>query len=214
MSPTKSVLIFGPGKHFGFQLAQRFGSEGFHVVLIARNETRLLELCNTLEQKNVSCSFVLADVCKRGLDKQLIDLATTVPAIETVIFNIKESVAGNGLTLSPDQLSQALATNVTGALAVVQASLPILRPNASIILTGGGYKDTPDPEKLALSISKGALHTLFLALIEPLRERDVRISTVVIDGVVRESGPIVPERVADAFWEASQGETGTVVKVS
>ena len=215
MSSSSSVLIFGPGKHFGLQLAKRFGSEGHHVVLVARDEILLSGLCDQLKNDGISCSYVGADVgSSRELAQSLNALGQSIPRVSTLIFNVKVSAPGSGLAISPELLTQALAINVSGALAALQASMPLFSANASIILTGGGYKDAPDLEKLALSVSKGALHTLFLALVEPMQQRGLRISTVVIDGVVRESGPILPDRVANAFWEAGSAKSGTIVRVA
>lgn len=206
-----TALIFGPGEHFGFQVAKKFGVEGFHIVLIGRNKSRLSDLCTRILKENISCTFLVANVSKPGLHELLLDATQDLPPISAVVFNIKAATRGNGLVLAPAELLDALAISVCGALAAIQASVPLLIPKGSIILTGGGYKDKPDPEKLSLSVSKGALHTLFVAMIEPLRERNVKISTVVIDGAVRESGPISPEKVAETFWEAYLADTGEAI---
>jgi short-subunit dehydrogenase len=212
---VKSVVIVGPGKHFGKSIAKRFGAEGYHIVLVARTEDTLMRYANELRDEGFSCSFVVADVINAADFARILQnhLAET-PPVEVLIYNIKVSIAADGLHLSPVDLMTALQANVVGALAVVQSIVPLLSHGGSIIFTGGGYKDTPDPQKVALSVSKGALHTLFLALREVLASKSIKLSTVVIDGVVREVGPLYPDSVAHAFWEASEASEGREFRVS
>ena len=214
MVANKSLILVGPGEHFGLELARLFGSENFHIVLIARNPSSLIGASNELEQENISCSCLAVDITdKDKFSNQLAEIAKSIPPIEALIFNVVASSRGNGLNLPPDELTRALTTNVSGALAVVQAALPFLVKGSSIVFTGGGYKDAPDSEKLALSVSKGALHTLFLSLVQPLQTQGIKIGTVVIDGAVREDGPIYPRDVAKAFWDVYQAETGKIVEL-
>jgi short-subunit dehydrogenase len=215
MTAEKSVVIVGPGEHFGFQLAKQFGEKGFHVVLVARKKEALQELSEKVQAEGISSDIVVADVSNiENFGDAFTAVASRIPPVMALIFNVKASVRGDGLTLSPEQLTEALAIQVSGVLVAVQTVLPYFAPGASVMLTGGGYKDTPDPEKLALSVSKGALHTLFLALVEPLSARGIKVGTVIIDGVVRAEGPIFPEDVAQAFLEVSESETGKAIMVS
>ncbi len=214
MAATKSIILIGPGKHFGFELAKRFGLEGFHIVLVSRTADTLIKLSNKLNNENVACSYLALDANDKDLlSRELSELTKSIPPIAGLIFNLRAGTRGNGLEISPEDLTHALTTNVSGALVAVQAALPVLEKGASIIFTGGGYKDCPDSDKLALSVSKGALHTLFLSLIGPLKSRGIKIGTVVIDGAVRESGPIYPKDVAEAFWTVYQAKSGEVVEV-
>lgn len=213
MEAQKSIVIVGPGEHFGYALAQRFGAEGFHIVLLARKTGPLEALQKQLTDEGVSCECVVADVIS---EKEVAEIFTAREplSIAGLIFNVKASPKGNGVILSPTQLTEALSANVSGVLIALQTMLPYFAVGASVMLTGGGYKDKPDPEKLALSVSKGALHTLFLSLIEPLGARGLKIGTVIIDGVVRAEGPIYPEQVSQAFLDVFQGENGKEVRVS
>lgn len=214
MAAKRSIVLIGPGKYFGFELAKRFGLEGFHVVLVARREDALIELSDELAKENIACSYLALDATDKDiLSKELGEHAKTTPPITGLIFNVKAGGRGNGLELSPEHLTQTLHTNVSGALIAVQAALPVLEKESSIIFTGGGYKDSPDPDKLALSVSKGALHTLFLSLINPLKSQGIKVSTVVIDGAVRQEGPIYPKDVAEGFWKAYQAESGEIIEV-
>ncbi len=209
----KSIVIVGPGEHFSYALAKCFGDEGFHIVFMARTIEPLAQLTECLTGEGVSCEYLVADITS---EKEIGEAfkGKELPPVAGLIFNVKASPKGDGLTLSPAQFTSALTANVSGVLIAIQALLPHFSEGASVMLTGGGYKDRPDPNKLALSVSKGALHTLFLSLIEPLGERGFKIGTVIIDGVVRAEGPILPAQVARAFLDVFQGENGKEVRVS
>lgn len=213
MEGKKSIVIVGPGEHFGYALAKRFGDEGFHIVLLARKAEPLEMLQKQLTEEGVSCEYVVADITS---EKEVAEIFVRrgSMSIAGLLFNVKASPKGDGLTLSPTQLTDALSANVSGVLTALHAMLPCFAPGCSVILTGGGYKDVPDPNKLALSVSKGALHTLFLSLTQPLGARGFKIGTVIIDGVVRREGPILPEQVSQAFLDVFNGENGTEVHVS
>lgn len=207
----KPVLILvGPGKHFGLQLARRFGQEGFKIGLIARNKPRLDAFCKILTSEGHICWSHVADVTKQAAFTRAIKNAYSSLGTPTcVIFNVKTTRSGSVLDIQPTHLTNALATNVTGALTVLQAVAKYKRKtqHVTVILTGGGYKDHPNESHFILSLSKAALHSFFLMSEPTMRRNGLILKSVVIDGVVRKHGPIFPEDVADLFWSAFQSKT-------
>jgi NAD(P)-dependent dehydrogenase (short-subunit alcohol dehydrogenase family) len=204
-SLTRSVLLVGPGRHFGYEVARRFAVEGFRIGLIARTRTNVDPISRALELEGHPCASAIADVRDTAqIGAAVSDVASSLGSLDCVIFNVRDGAPERGLELAPADLTNALATSVSGALAVIQSACPLLerRSQSTVILTGGGYKDRPEPTKLALSVSKAALHALFLALSTPLQSRNILIKTVIVDGVVRPSGPLLPRDVADVFWNA------------
>jgi NAD(P)-dependent dehydrogenase (short-subunit alcohol dehydrogenase family) len=214
--PAKSVLLVGPGEHFGLHLARRFAAEGFAVGLLARNRERLNSMMRTLAADGIAVAVATADVGEPARLTQIVRrLASQLPPLACVIFNVKASRRGNALEVSPEEIATALAINVAGAVALIQAVMPLLAPaqHPSIILTGGGYKDRPDENKFILSISKAALHAVFLSLSLTLEPRSVRLRTIVIDGLVRENGPIRSADVAETFWIAHTSSGSRAIRI-
>ena len=200
--PQRSLLLVGPGAHFGTQLAQRFVAEGFAIALLARSRRHLDPLSEDIRRVGGVATSAIADVVNATQVRQAIDTTLTgLPPLSCVIFNVKASAPGRALELDPSVLTACLAANVSGAVAVIQAAQPWLRDRRRVvILTGGGYKDKPNSDKLALSVSKAALHSLFRSSAEPLLAAGISLKTIVIDGAVRETGPLFPEDVAACFW--------------
>ncbi|MBD5355396.1 MAG: SDR family NAD(P)-dependent oxidoreductase [Bacteroides sp.] len=47
----RKVIIIGAGSGLGLSIARRFGKEGFEVILVARREAILQEMCETHPKK-------------------------------------------------------------------------------------------------------------------------------------------------------------------
>lgn len=206
--PKPILLLVGPGKHFGKEIALRFAQEGFCIALLSKTGISAQSIAEEICMHGGEAIAEICDVTDAKQCNETINRLVNAKGgkIESVIFNVKESPKGNGTSLAPGTLTQVLATNVGGALAILQAAMPHMSPNASFIITGGGYKDIPDPEKCALAVSKGALHTLALALIDPCLRKGIHVKTVVIDGAVKMESALSPERVAQTFWEMHNSE--------
>jgi NADP-dependent 3-hydroxy acid dehydrogenase YdfG len=212
-SENKGLILIGPGEHFGLHIAERFGREGFDVGLIARSENKLSEMVGTLQKSGISACYACADVRNiQQLNDAFKCLETKLKKPQCLIYNVKNSIKGNGLKLNSAELTETFDANVSGAISTIQISLPILKKtidpmqNSSfkptIILTGGGYKDTPDENKLSLSIGKAGIHTVFTTLKRLLFAQGVTLKTIVIEGVVRENGSSLrSEDVAEQFWK-------------
>lgn len=205
LQPRRPVLVLvGPGRHFGRELIHRFRVEGFNVGVIASTSESLEELVDKIGPDE-GVRFARGDVKNSAeFGIALGTLTTEFGGLDCLIYNPKVSVYGSGLTTSPDELAGSLQVNVVGAVVAIQAALPHFSTavNPTIILTGGGYKDVSDVDKFALSVGKSALHAVARALQRPLRQRGIKLKTVVIRKVVR-SGDLrwgSAHELAEYFW--------------
>lgn len=199
----KNLLLIGPGKHFGKELIETFSKAGYTIGVLTSSEESL----NVIKEKSNISFGKYADITDiKKYKKALQELAGESRNISCLIYNPKYSPRGTGLELSSEEFEKSLAINVTGALIAVQ-ELHSFMKEGKIILTGGGYKDNPDPDKFALSVGKSALHGVY----KTLKEAGTSIGTVVIDGFVREDNSITPQKVADAFLEIAEGDKGEVL---
>lgn len=58
---TNSIMIIGAGPGIGQAVAEKFGREGWHVVLTARNADRLADLSAPLSEQGLHVSTLQAD---------------------------------------------------------------------------------------------------------------------------------------------------------
>lgn len=92
----KTVALFGAGSGLGASLARRFGSEGYHVVLVARRVDKLQEQVAALAEEGVEATGFPADLTDvkgipalvRSIEEQFgaIDIAVYAPIAAQVSF--------------------------------------------------------------------------------------------------------------------------------
>ncbi len=215
-APYTTVLI-GPGKYFAIPLLERFSRERGCFVLVGRSSDSLEPLVEQLRRYDIMVSTVIADVSDPShFTSTLHDALQTLPPLRYVIYNVKKSPQSGAFDLAQEDFVDAFTANVAGALTTLQtvARLPSRDHPTTVLLTGGGFKDTPDPSRLALSISKAALHALALAMAQRGNVLGIQVKTLVVDGCVRSDGPITPEHVAEAMWRLANTPNRRVLRVS
>ena len=196
-----TTLIVGPGRYFGRAIIDEFARLTTHVLLVSRTPERLADLAKSPFGDDVEVSTLAADVRKPEEFEQLLtDALSNLPALRFAVYNVKDSPKGPALRVDVRDFGAALNSNITGALSMVRVSVEAAGPEGvACVLTGGGFKDQPDATRLALSVSKAGLHSLTVGLNAALLQRSSSIKTLVIDGVVRDQGPILPTDVAKAM---------------
>ncbi|MGC5796127.1 SDR family NAD(P)-dependent oxidoreductase [Sphingomonas sp. NFX23] len=211
--PARGVIIVGPGQHFGIELVRRFRSEGYRIGIIARREVSLAEI-RMIGGSDDDVLTESADVSDAtAFSDALVRLAVRLGTVDGLIYNPKVSFKASALGTRAADLDHAMTVNVTGAMVAVQTLLPWLEPaGGSVVLTGGGYKDEPAPDKFALSVGKAGLHALYRALNQPLQRRGVRMKTIVIDGAIRRGaeGASSSALLADFYWSIFEGGASKV----
>ena len=196
-----TLFLIGPGRHFGLELVQRFRRERFKTGIVTHRSAF----------DGIVDAHQLADAADAAaLTAAIRNLANKLGPPTCLIYNARSPLSGDALSIDPAAFNEALAVNVTGALVAVQAALPLMQQNATVILTGGGYKDRPHPQKAPLSVGKAALHALAQCLQPVLAERGITLKTIVIDGHVRRDDPTAldPLQLAELYWDVYAGRDG------
>lgn len=203
------IVLIGPGRHFGLELVRRFAAERRRVAVISATMETLDHLRSDLGEDGEAVIFVQADVSEVDAFAQALrHVAEQLGYVEGLIYNPKASIKASVLTTRPEELQQTMTVNLTGAMVAVQTLLPHLeQTRGRVILTGGGYKDMPHPDKFSLSAGKANMHALYKALRDPLRLRGVLVKTVIIDGAVRRHATdgTSSDHLADFFWSVFEG---------
>lgn len=212
------ITIIGAGPGISRAVAEKFGSEGFSVGLIARNEAKLQAEAAALQQKGIRATYASADAGNESsLTAALDTIGNTLGPADVVLYNAYASAFKPLEGETWESLQQQFAVNVGGAFFVLKKYLPLYKQagKGKLFFTGGGVSLHPQPNLTGLSMGKAALRNLVLGTAGRFRNSAVHLATVTINGFVKEADPRYnPTAIAGEFWrlyEQQQGEFETEV---
>jgi short-subunit dehydrogenase len=221
MSKTILVVGFGPG--ISTAVAEKFGSSGFKVALVARNEERLAAGVKALKAKSIEAAAFTADAGDatsiRAAVKKAHDALGPITVIHWNAYGGAE--AGDVLAVDAATLRSVFDVAVVGLVATVQEALPDLKSTkeGAVLVTNGGFGDVnPQVDEFAangkfmgLALGNAAKHKLVGLLSAALKADGVYVGEVVVAGTVKGSAwdqgeaSIESTAIAAKFWELYQG---------
>ena len=168
---SKIVLITGATSGIGKETALLLASKGFLVYGTARN----------IEGKNLPFRLLPMDVRNETSIKEAVQqILTEVGRIDILINNAGVGITGAVEELPAEQLHNVFATNLYGAIAVIQQVLPSMRAQGSgriiNIASIAGYMGLPF--RGAYSASKGALLLMSEALRMEVKQFGIEVTTI------------------------------------
>jgi len=110
----------------------------------------------------------------------------------------------NGLEIENDNLINQFQIGVASALYIVKKMIEnniLINNNSSILLTGGGFSVNPYYEYTALSIVKSGIKTLAYTLNQELKNKNIFVGTVTINGAIEKGSKYDPEILAGFYWD-------------
>jgi NAD(P)-dependent dehydrogenase (short-subunit alcohol dehydrogenase family) len=229
MSKTIVIVGFGPGNSTA--VAEKFGTEGFSVALVGRNEDRLLAGVSALKAKGIAAAAFPADASDpaaiSGAIRKVHAELGPITAIHWNAFGGTD--AGDLLTADPAALRGIFDVAVFGLLAAAREALPDLKSagDGAILITNGAFGElSPEIDAYATSVNSmgvalanAAKNKLAGLLAQRLKGDGVYVGEVMIRGTIKgtptDSGnSIDPSRIADKFWELYQTRGEMIAGVS
>lgn len=172
----KVALVTGATSGIGLAIAQEFAAEGAEVVLAGRRQR---ELDAGVSQIGAKATGVRADTSNLAdLDHLFATIEQRHGRLDVVVAN-----AGGGTfaplgQISEEQFDTTFGTNVKGTVFTVQKALPLLRPGASIIVTGSSASLKGTPAFSIYGSSKAALRGLVRHWAQDLRGTGIRVNVL------------------------------------
>jgi len=159
MATGRTIVITGAGSGIGRATARGFLDAGWHVALIGRRETALLETAAGHAQALVlSCDVTDAAALDAAFDEALADWGR----IDCLFNNAGLSAAPAPIDEIPlDDLHAVLAVNVTGMVLAARAAFARMRrqtPQGGRIINNGSISaHVPRPGSVPYTVSKHAV---------------------------------------------------------
>jgi short-subunit dehydrogenase len=201
---NKNIIIIGLGPKLGFAMAKKFGESGFVVGLISRNESALKERATLLQEHGIHVFYHTADAYdKDELEAAISALRNEMGIIDVLFYNAAGMKRKNLLSEETEDLVKDFRLNVAHVFHSVQYLFDDLRKTkGAVLLTGGGFSLKPNHEFGSLSLGKAGLRNLALQLNEALKEDNIYVGTLTINGHIQEESAFYsPTILANMFWK-------------
>lgn len=200
----KTIIVVGAGRGLGNGIAEKFGSCGFRVILLARSAEHLRDYAAAFAAKGIEVYTQVADVADlAAFSATLQQLLATYGTPEVLFYNVGVTVADAEVSLSPQTLLERYTVDVVGAYACIRLldTEAFAAKQGAILLTGGGLALQPYAGYLPLSMDKAALRAMVQALHPVLQAKGIYLGTVQVTGLVGSNDFYSPATIGEEFWK-------------
>lgn len=200
----RTIFVIGAGRGLGNGVAEKFGREGFKVVLVSRNKKNLAEYSEDFTAKNISVETQVADVTRFEEFAQIFgSLIEKHGTPEVLFYNVGITTLDDKAKLNAQTLVEHYVADVAGAYNCVKLidTKEFAEKRGAILITGGGLSLQPYADYLPLSMDKAALRAMVLALTPVLNAKGIYIGTVQVTGAIGSNEHFAPKIIAEKFWE-------------
>lgn len=223
---AKTILVVGFGPGISSAVAEKFGSSGFSVALVARNQERLAAGVKALEAKGIKAAAFTADAgdpeAIRGAVKKAREALGPITVIQWTAYGGAE--AADLLAADAPTVRGVFDVAITGLLAAVQEAHADLKSSkeGGVLVTNGAFGDVNpqtdayavNMKSMGLALANAAKHKLVGLLSERLEADGIYVGEVMVAGMVKgtawDSGnaTIDPATIANEFWKlySARGE--------
>lgn len=217
-----TLAIIGAGKGLGAAVARKFGSEGFSVGLISRNQGRLDALADELGQDGVHAQGFVADVRDPASIAAALERVTeTLGPIEVLQYSPlpQKDFMRPVLETTAADLVGPVEFSIYGSAAAVHAVLPGMRflgrDKGTILFVNGGSAVTPGRGVTGTSVAFAGQAAYVQLLNEVLGEEGIQVSQLIIGGaIVAGDAEKDPHVLAGKLWDLHTGRDTFRVQVS
>ena len=211
----KTIVVVGAGKGLGNGVAEKFGSNDFRVILMARSEEHLNEYASDFAAKGIDVHTQAADAADlKAFEKAFHEVVKTYGTPDVLFYNVGITIPDLEAEISAQTLIDRYAVDVAGAYNCIRLvdTEEFSEKKGVILVTGGGLSLQPYAGYLPLSMDKAALRAMVQALTPVLKEKGIYIGTVQVTGVIGSNDHFAPKTIAEEFWKLyTRQETNEIV---
>ena len=178
----KVAIITGGDSGIGRAVAVAYAKEGANVAIVylAEEQEDADETKRLAEQFGTKCLLIPSDVrsktkCQEAVDQTVAEFGQLNILVNNAAY---QHVVENIIDITEEQLRRTFDTNILGYFFMVQAALPHLHENDSIINTGSIVGKQGTPKLVDYASTKGAIHAFSNSLANQLGEQKIRVNCV------------------------------------
>lgn len=199
------ITIVGAGPGLGLEIARAFGRRGFDVALVARTQTRLDSLVQTLAGEGVTAHGFAADISRpESVSTAIRSIKDALGPIDVLEFSPADPslTPVDVLEVTMENLQPQIDFYLGGALNAVGAVLPdmIAAGEGTVLITTGGGSFSPMPFLGNVNIAAAGLRNWTLNLHNALQSKGVYVAHMGITALIGGGYPDAePEIIAEAL---------------
>ena len=182
----KKAVIIGVGAEqgLGAQLAKRFASEGLHVFIASRNQSRLEALTIEIERAGGKASVVCADATN---EEQVINLFEKAgDGISLAIYNAGNNFPGQIIDMDAEYFKKSWESCCFGGCLFGREAIRSMIPSGkgTLLFTGASASTRGRANFGAFNSAKAGLRILAQAMAKEYGTKGIHVGHVIIDGAI------------------------------
>ncbi|KAB5545508.1 oxidoreductase [Coniochaeta sp. 2T2.1] len=181
----KKIAVIGGSSGIGYGAASILLEAGAHVIIISSSEEKVEDAVTRLN----SYPHVSGRVADVRDEKATTELLLSLAPLDHVVFSsVDRIIRGNFADADLDEARHLFGVKFWGSIVVAKALAKhdIVTPGGSLTLTSGGAALRPRKGAALGSALNGGLITITQALADELKDKKVRVNTVVPGLVITE----------------------------
>jgi NAD(P)-dependent dehydrogenase (short-subunit alcohol dehydrogenase family) len=182
----KKAIIMGVGAEqgLGAQLAKRFASEGMHVFIASRTQSRLDVLTVEIEQAGGKATAVCADSTNEEQVIQLFEKAGS--GLNLAIYNTGNNYPGQIIDMDAEYFLKSWQSCCFGGFLFGREAVRRMVPSGkgSLLFTGASASLRGRANFGAFNSAKAGLRTLAQAMAKEYGAQGIHVGHLIIDGAI------------------------------
>ena len=183
---VKKAVIMGVGAEqgLGAQLAKRFASEGLHVFVASRTQSRLDALTVEIEQARGKATAVCADATNEEQVIKLFEKAGS--GLDLAIYNTGNNFPGQIMDMDSEYFLKSWKSCCFGGFLFGREAVRSMVPSGkgTLLFTGASASLRGRANFGAFNSAKAGLRTLAQAMAKEYGPKGIHVGHVIIDGAI------------------------------
>ena len=202
-----TIAIVGAGTGLGVAVARRFGTEGFDIALISRNQNKLDQLAAELTAEGLTARGYAANVRDaQALCAALEQASTDLGPIEVLQYSPipQKEFLRPVLETTVEDLTAAVEFSIYGPVTAVHQVLDGMRSlgRGSILFVNGGSGARPNASVAGTSIAFAGEAAFARMLHDTLAAENIHVGQLIIPGAIEPGHPHNdPAILAGLLWD-------------
>ena len=186
------AVVVGVGRGFGFSLVEKLANEGFHVIAIARDSSRLEPLFKRLTDEGLSLSVFSADAADEiAMQAMFSRIHRQYGVPDLVVYSVQYFSPGRAMDIELPAFEEGWRNNCFGGFIAAREAgrLMTTQKQGSIILVGSTSSLHARADHLNLAVGKFGLRALTQVLSQELWPLGIHVAHLIIDAEIDEGVP-------------------------